>query len=111
MKKSLSQSVPPKKKASKLETHPDHSTNLVSLRRVEGQIRGIQRMIDERRYCVDILIQINSVIGAIVRVQDQIFQTHLAHCFAQTLKQASAAKKEKRIAEIMMLLKKFRKNA
>ena len=111
MKKTSSLSGHPKKRAFRSVSHPDHSHNLVSLRRIEGQIRGVQRMINERRYCVDILIQIDSVIGAIVRVQDQIFQTHLGHCFANTLKQASTAKKEKRIGEIMMLLKKFRKNA
>ena len=54
-----------------------HSEQLVYLRKIEGQIRGLQKMIEQGRYCVDILTQIQSVSGAIRRVENEVFKKHL----------------------------------
>ena len=51
-----------------------HHKQLVSLKRIEGQVRGVQKMIEEERYCIDILTQLHSVVGAILRVEDNIFK-------------------------------------
>lgn len=89
--------------------HPSHEEQLVPLRRIEGQIRGVQRMIRERQYCVDILTQLHSVIGAILRVESRILRRHLEGCVTRTLKGSSEAEKQRKIGEIIDLIMKFRK--
>lgn len=86
-----------------------HREQLVALRRIEGQIRGIQRMIEDKRYCVDILTQLHSIVGAILRVEDKIFSKHLEGCVTSALKGKSEAEKLKKITELMDLIKKFRR--
>ena len=86
-----------------------HQEQLVALKRVEGQIRGIQKMIEEKRYCVDILIQLHSIVGAILRIEDKIFRKHIEGCVAWALKSKSEIEKQKKLDEIMDLIKKFRK--
>ncbi|MFH1655802.1 MAG: metal-sensitive transcriptional regulator [Candidatus Omnitrophota bacterium] len=86
-----------------------HNEQLVFLRKIEGQIRGIQRMIKENRYCVDILVQLNSIIGAVLRVEDKVFRKHLDGCVTQALKGRSQLEKQKKIEEIMSLIRKFRR--
>jgi DNA-binding FrmR family transcriptional regulator len=90
--------------------HPSHSKNLVALRRIEGQVRGLQKMIEEKRYCVDILTQISSVNAALLSVQDKILETHLGRCVQSALQGKSELDRNKKIIEIFGLLKKFRKN-
>lgn len=54
--------------------------NLVRLRRIEGQVRGLQKMIDEDRYCADILVQLSSVHEALRSVSRELMRNHLKHC-------------------------------
>ncbi len=56
--------------------------NLTRLRRIEGQIRGLHRMVDEDRYCPEILVQISSVQEALRAVSREVMRNHLAHCAA-----------------------------
>lgn len=93
----------------KAQNHPSYSSQIVALKRIEGQVRGIQKMIHEDRYCVDILIQLNSVIGAIQRVQDHVFEGHLQGCFSKAVEEKSKAAKEEKIQEVVTLVKRFRK--
>jgi DNA-binding FrmR family transcriptional regulator len=86
-----------------------HHEQLVFLKKIEGQIRGIQKMIQEDRYCVDILIQLHSVVGAILRVEDNIFRKHLDGCVVRALKGKSELEKQKKLDEIMELIRKFRR--
>jgi len=86
-----------------------HSEQLVSLRRIEGQIRGIQKMIEDKRYCVDILTQLHSVAGAILRVEDNILKKHLEGCVLRAIKSGSAIDQREKIDEVMELIKKFRR--
>ncbi|GBE03077.1 copper-sensing transcriptional repressor CsoR [bacterium BMS3Abin08] len=86
-----------------------HEEQLVFLRRIEGQIRGVQKMIEEKRYCVDILTQLHSVIGAILRVESEILRKHLEGCVTHALKGDSEVEKQKKIEEIVDLVTKFRK--
>ena len=87
-----------------------HEEQIVSLKRIEGQIRGIQKMISQKRYCIDIVTQLHSVVGAILRVEDNIFRRHLEGCVTQALEGKSEVEKGIKINEIMDLLKKFRGN-
>ena len=58
----------------------DHSGQLPRLRRVEGQVRGLQQMIEAERYCVEVAQQINAVIAALRRVQADMLRDHLRAC-------------------------------
>jgi CsoR family transcriptional regulator, copper-sensing transcriptional repressor len=60
-----------------LATKASHQT---ALRRIEGQVRGLQRMVDEEKYCIDILTQISAVTGALQRVALTMLEEHLGHC-------------------------------
>jgi CsoR family transcriptional regulator, copper-sensing transcriptional repressor len=60
--------------------------NLTRLRRIEGQLRGLQRMIDDDRYCADILTQISSVQEALRGVSRELMRNHLKHCAANAIK-------------------------
>jgi len=85
-----------------------HEEQLGFLRKIEGQIRGIEKMIQEKRYCVDIITQIRSVIGALRNVEDGIFRKHLEGCVINVLKGKSEAEKQKKITEIVELVSKSR---
>jgi len=87
-----------------------HDDQLVFLRRIEGQARGIQKMIEEKRYCIDILTQLQSIKGAISSVEDNIFKKHIESCVAGALKGRSALDRQKKIDEVVGLIKKFKNN-
>ena len=86
-----------------------HAKEIANLRRIEGQIRGIIRMIEEKRYCIDILLQFSAVKNALSRVEEHILENHIRGCVVQALKGSSQAEKEKKIQEVMGILAKFRK--
>jgi len=88
-----------------------HEEQLGFLKKIEGQIRGIQRMIEDKRYCVDIITQIYSIIGALHRVEDEIFKKHIQGCVVASLRGKSEAEKEKKISEVVDLMARFRKVA
>ena len=57
-------------------SHPDHADNSTSLRRIEGQVRGVQQMIDDKRYCMDIVNQIKAIKSALSRVESKVLEKH-----------------------------------
>jgi DNA-binding FrmR family transcriptional regulator len=70
-----------------LAVDPDaKSRNLVRLRRIEGQVRGLQKMVDEDRYCADILTQISSVQEALRGVARELMRNHLKHCASSAIR-------------------------
>ena len=77
-----------------------HGDKLVALRRIEGQVRGIQKMIDDRRYCVDILYAVGAVIGALRNVESRILKDHLQACVKTAFSGTSRAQKNEKIQEI-----------
>lgn len=79
------------------------------LRRIEGQVRGVQKMVEEGRYCVEILTQIDAVTSALARVQDQILESHLNHCVADALEGSDLAERRGKVDEVVALLRKFRR--
>ncbi len=86
-----------------------HEEQLQFLKKIEGQIRGIERMINEKRYCPDIITQIHSIIGALYRVENEIFKKHLDGCVISALRGKSEAEKQKKINELLELIGKFRR--
>jgi len=94
-----------------MKEHPSHKKTLDALKRVEGQVRGIQRMVEDRRYCVDILTQLSAVSSAVGSVQDKILERHLDTCVSKAFVGESKSEKQKKVDEIIKLLKTFRKNS
>ena len=92
-----------------MSRYPDHGGNIVSLKRIEGQVRGIQKMIEGGKYCVDILVQINAAISALYLVEENVLERHFEGCVKGAVYGKSQIEKQKKLEEIMMLIKKFRK--
>lgn len=81
------------------------------LKRIEGQVRGVQKMIKEGRYCVDVLTQIDAITSALARVQDQILEAHLNHCVAEALRGNDSTERRQKVDEVVGLLRKFRRTS
>ncbi|MDT4763225.1 metal-sensitive transcriptional regulator [Sphaerochaeta sp. PS] len=79
------------------------------LARIEGQIRGIRGMVQEDRYCVDILLQLSAVISALKRVEDLVMENHLNTCVTDALKSEDERESQQKIAELMDVMAKFRR--
>jgi CsoR family transcriptional regulator, copper-sensing transcriptional repressor len=69
------------------------------LRRIEGQVRGIQKMIDEDRYCIDVLTQVNAARAALESVALQLLADHTEHCVAEAVRSGSGSKKIRELNE------------
>jgi DNA-binding FrmR family transcriptional regulator len=80
------------------------SSNLKRLRRIEGQVRGLQRLVDEDRYCADILIQISSVQEALRSVGRALMKNHLRHCASEAIRDASPGRAEAMYEELLNLM-------
>ena len=81
------------------------------LKRVEGQVRGIQKMVEEGRYCVEIMTQIDAAAAALARVQDGILESHLQHCVADALEGRDVGARREKVDEVVTLLRKYRRSA
>ena len=92
-----------------MNKNPDHSGNLAALKRIEGQVRGIGKMISEGKYCIDILTQIHAVKGALARVEEKVLEKHFKGCVSDAFKNSSDQEKEVKMAEILELIRKTRK--
>ena len=86
--------------------NPDHSDTLSALRRIEGQVRGVQRMVDEKQYCIDILNQIAAVKGALGTVEKRILERHFQNCVKNAMASQSETDTAEKIGEIMDLINK-----
>lgn len=87
--------------------HAVHSGQLARLRRIEGQVGGLVRMVEEERYCVDILTQLRAVRAALKRVEDAVVRTHVEHCVAQAARSGSEAERRTKIDELVDVLGRF----
>ena len=71
------------------------------LNRIEGQVRGLAKMVDEDRYCIDIVTQISAVRTALRRVEEEILRDHVAHCVEHAINSGDKADQRRKIAELM----------
>jgi CsoR family transcriptional regulator, copper-sensing transcriptional repressor len=78
--------------------------NMNRLRRIEGQVRGLQRMVTEERYCADILVQISSVQEALRAVAKSLLRNHLRHCATQAIRKGTRAEAEAMYDELVDLI-------
>ncbi len=74
------------------------------LSRIEGQVRGLAKMVDEGRYCIDIVTQIAAVRAALRRVEEEVLQDHVAHCVEHAITSGNKADQRQKIAELMEVI-------
>ena len=84
--------------------NPCHKDKLTSIRRIEGQVRGVQNMIEEGKYCVDILNQIKALKNSLITVEGKILKTHLRECIKDSLNGSNDF--DLKIDEIMKTMKR-----
>src|SRR5947199_10237483 len=77
---------------------------LKRLKRIEGQVRGLARMVEADRYCIDIVTQIAAVRAALRRVEEEVLRDHVAHCVEHAVASGSKAEQRRKIAELMDVL-------
>jgi DNA-binding FrmR family transcriptional regulator len=83
--------------------HADKEALLKRLRRVEGQVRGIERMVEEERYCIDVVTQITAIQAALDKVALGLLEEHARHCVIG----AAAGKRDERTVELMGAVKRL----
>jgi DNA-binding FrmR family transcriptional regulator len=71
------------------------------LNRIEGQVRGLSRMVEEERDCIDIITQIAAVRAALRRAEEEILRDHVAHCVDDAITSGNRAEQRRKIAELM----------
>jgi len=76
------------------------------LNRIEGQVRGLSRMVEEDRYCIDILTQVHAVKAALRKVEDEILKSHSNHCVADAIKSGNAEDTRTKFSELVDLFSK-----
>ena len=74
------------------------------LNRIEGQVRGVKRMVEEGRYCIDVLTQLQAVRAALVRVESEMLKNHLGHCIESAIVSGNANEQRKKATELIELL-------
>jgi len=74
------------------------------LNRIEGQVRGIARMIGDDRYCIDIVTQISAARAALRRVEEEILRDHVGHCVEHAIASGDAEEQRRKVAELMQVL-------
>lgn len=82
-------------------TKDNKTGTLKRLNRIEGQVRGLARMVEGERYCIDIVTQIGAVRAALCRVEEEILRDHVAHCVDHAIKSGNKADQRRKIAELM----------
>src|ERR1700737_2422370 len=80
------------------------SSNLKRLRRIEGQVRGLQRLVAEDQYCADILVQISSVQEALRSVGRALMKNHLRHCASEAIRDTAPGRAEAMYEELLNLI-------
>lgn len=83
-----------------------HDETLHRIRRIAGQVQGVQRMIEERKYCIDIITQIQAARSALRAVELQILKKHMAHCVSDAFASGSPAEAGEKIEELLRVMKK-----
>ena len=76
------------------------------LRRIEGQVRGVARMVAEDRYCIDVLTQLRAVRAALSRVESEMLKGHLGHCIEGAIVSGDVAEQRRKASELIELLER-----
>lgn len=90
--------------------HDDKAAVLARLRRVEGQVRGLQRMVDDDTYCIDVLTQLSAATRALQSVAVQLMDDHLRHCVADAVQSDDPDEAERIITEASRAIERLVKS-
>lgn len=71
------------------------------LSRIEGQVRGLSKMVDEDRYCIDVVTQLAAVRAALRKVEEEVLRDHVAHCVEHAISSGNKTDQREKIAELM----------
>src|SRR5690242_8655372 len=77
------------------------ASTLKRLNRIEGQVRGLARMVEDERYCIDIVTQIGAVRAALRRVEEEILRSHVAHCVEHAIASGDKTDQRRKVKELM----------
>jgi CsoR family transcriptional regulator, copper-sensing transcriptional repressor len=77
------------------------SSCLKRLGRIEGQVRGLARMVEDDRYCIDIVTQVSAVRAALRRLEEEVLRDHVAHCVEHAITAGNKADQRQKVAELM----------
>ena len=80
------------------------AATLRRLNRIEGQVRGLVRMVEEDRYCIDIVTQISAVRAALRRAEEEILREHVGHCVEHAIRSGDANEQRAKVAELMEVI-------
>ncbi len=83
---------------------------MIRLRKIEGQIKGIQKMIEQRRYCIDVVMQITAAESALHTVAEIVLRNHLETCVKDAFMSKDIQKRDRKISELMKVYKNLRKH-
>ena len=72
--------------------------------RIEGQVRGLARMVEKDRYCIDVVTQLSAVRAALARVEEEVLRDHVAHCIEHAIRSGNAAEQRRKVSELMDVL-------
>ena len=86
--------------------HHDKPRLLNRLNRIEGQVRGVGRMVEEGRYCIDVLTQVRAIRAALGRFESEMLGGHLNHCIEEAITSGDVAEQRRKAAEIIQLLER-----
>jgi DNA-binding FrmR family transcriptional regulator len=78
------------------------------LSRIEGQVRGVARMIEEDRYCIDVLTQVQAARAALAKVEAEMLKDHLGHCIESAIVAGDATEQRRKAAELIELMERAR---
>ncbi len=81
--------------------HEIKSSCLKRLKRIEGQIRGLAKMVEDDRYCIDVVTQIGAARAALRRVEEEVLRDHVAHCVEHAISSGDKADQRRKITELM----------
>lgn len=80
------------------------TASLKRLSRIEGQVRGLSRMVEDDRYCIDIVTQIAAVRAALRRLEEEVLRDHVSHCVEHAIASGSKTEQRKKIEELMAVI-------
>ena len=90
--------------------HDDKAAVLARLKRIEGQVRGLQRMVDDDTYCIDVLTQVAAATKALQSVAVQLLDDHLRHCVANAVQSDDSTESERIISEASRAIERLVKS-
>ncbi len=90
--------------------HPDHSEETARINRAIGQLEGVKRMIEERRYCPDILVQTRAITSAVMAIESRILERHIESCVQAAFDSKDGGEAGAKVTELIDIFRGFRRS-